>query len=123
MAKAGRKKKEEVIDSNIEPEQKKEGVDIIVIPLGNDDTISSIIEEKENGEEQIIEQPIVFTTTPIDQMPEVVQIPSIMSEQAVKWERYIAMYRMTPESFLEKYPNHVNRKFIEEIISFKKENQ
>jgi hypothetical protein len=56
------------------------------------------------------------------EMEVVFQVQRNMSDQAVKWEKYISMYNYTPETFLERYPYHVQRKFIEEIIAFRKNN-
>ena len=56
------------------------------------------------------------------EMEVVFQVQNNMSEQAVKWEKYITMYNYTPKTFLERYPYHVHRKFIEEIIAFRKSN-
>jgi hypothetical protein len=58
------------------------------------------------------------------EMPEVVQIPEppkvVLSLQAEKWRDYLNMQRLTPERFLEKYPVHPSRKFVEEILRFNK---
>jgi hypothetical protein len=114
MAKAGRKKKEEVSDSSvvtIEVPQtdtitNPEFTDITTTTITlKDDELTTLTENVEKEEYK---------------MPEVFIPQRRMSEQALKWEKYIAMYNFTPETFLERYPNHVNKRFIEEIIAFKK---
>lgn len=114
MAKAGRKKKEE-IDILIEAREK----------VIEETSIKIIDEEKQKLIEEIltINSPKEEVMAEVkNEMPEVLQLKnSEMSEQAMKWEKYIAMYKMTPEGFIEKYPYHIHRKFIEEIIEIRKE--
>lgn len=120
MAKAGRKKKEEI---DILIEEREKVIEQQIIQL--------VEESKQEGEVIVTELPSVkneeeFIITPLaeikNEIPEVFQLTNYeMSEQAIKWEKYIAMYKMTPEGFLEKYPYHIHRKFIEEIIEIRKE--
>jgi len=39
-----------------------------------------------------------------------------LSPNAKKWQAYLNMTKMSPETFLIKYPNHPSRMFIKEII-------
>ena len=117
MAKAGRKKKEEVevIDTSIIT---------IELPENNTTTTSESTESVVTLESAEITPPFTYTELKEERkMPEVFMPQRRMSEQATKWEKYIAMYNFTPESFLERYPNHVNKRFIEEIITFKKKQE
>ena len=50
------------------------------------------------------------------EMNEVVQIDTTLSPGALKWQAYLNMTKMSPETFLIKYPTHVSRMFIKEII-------
>ena len=50
------------------------------------------------------------------EMKEVVQIDTTLSPGALKWQAYLNMTKMSPETFLIKYPTHVSRMFIKEII-------
>ena len=45
--------------------------------------------------------------------------PGELSFQAKKWEIYLEYTKWTPEAFLETYPQHKFKEFIEEIIRFK----
>src|SRR4051812_24019675 len=115
MAKVGRKKKEE-IDILIEEREKIIEQDIIkLVEESKQEQVNDFVELEKEIEGKIVDE-ILPIETKIE-MQEVLQIKNTsMSDQATKWEKYIAMYRMTPELFLEKYPYHIHRKFIEEII-------
>lgn len=41
---------------------------------------------------------------------------AILSDQAIKWKKYLQLQKITPEKFLEKYQNHPSRKWVEELI-------
>lgn len=41
---------------------------------------------------------------------------TLLSDQAIKWKKYLQLQKVTPEKFLEKYQNHPSRKFVEELI-------
>lgn len=41
---------------------------------------------------------------------------ALLSDQAIKWKKYLELQKITPEKFLEKYINHPSRKFVEELI-------
>lgn len=47
-------------------------------------------------------------------------VKPVLSNLAFKWNEYIKYYKTTPEKFLEKYPNHKFKSFIEEIITYNK---
>lgn len=115
MAKAGRKKKEATEEILIaEPISQKEYVAEIDDNFLVSDTKPILIETPVEIEK--ISEPIIDVQPKV--MEEVIMVP--LSEQAMKWEKYISMYRMSPQIFLEKYPNHMHKKFIEEIIEFRK---
>ena len=63
-------------------------------------------------EEVIIEEEIVKDKK--------VEIENILikeiSEQGVKWQKWLKLHGSTPERFLEKYPNHPAKKYVEELI-------
>ena len=40
----------------------------------------------------------------------------IVSEQATKWQKWLKLHGSTPERFLEKYPNHPAKKYVEELV-------
>lgn len=46
-----------------------------------------------------------------------------LSAQAKKWATYLPMQGITPERFLEKYPLHVARKYVQEIVDKKNKEQ
>jgi len=48
--------------------------------------------------------------------------PKELSYTAKKWDAYLQYTKWEPEAFLEKYPGHKFKEFIQEIINFKKEN-
>lgn len=112
MAKAGRKKKEESIEVRSEELPSEP-----VIQKELEEEIITLVEESKI---EPIEKEETFNEK-VKSMPEVEFLnPIVLSDQAVKWEKYIAMYKYTPERFLERYPNHPNKRFIEELIAFKK---
>jgi hypothetical protein len=68
------------------------------------------------------EEPRMVKIDGFKEMPEEIQFERTqMSEQAKKWKAYLPLQGLTPERFLEKYPNHQYRKYVEEIIYFNKQ--
>lgn len=49
---------------------------------------------------------------------ELINEPKELSKQAENWRLWLERYKLTPEQFLEKYPNHKFKHFMEEIIAF-----
>ena len=43
-----------------------------------------------------------------------------LSFQAKKWKNYFIKTAITPEAFLERYPDHINKDIIEELITYNK---
>ena len=81
-------------------------------------TENSSIEKQEEG---ITETDSNSSLEPLQQpkMEEVIQVqPKKLSVQAEKWRAYLPMQGLTPERFLQKYPNHPSRRYVEELLSF-----
>lgn len=60
----------------------------------------------------------VDTVTPIEltkKSSEEKELNNELSERAVKWKSWLKLHGITPEKFLEKYPNHNARAHVEEL--------
>ena len=42
---------------------------------------------------------------------------TVLSAQAKNWRAYLEKLKISPEDYLIRYPNHVNKRFIEELLS------
>lgn len=125
----GRKKKEEttetvVIDpANVSPTitNLAEGEDIVTSTITLDPDVPHTFTETQQAP---IIPPIEKNefNKLLDSMPEVVEKKEIvgLSPMAIKWDAYLNMQRMTPDRFLEKYPKHPFKQFVEEIKAFRK---
>ena len=98
-----------------------------------EDKVEEVL-EKENIEEILIEnfkeineepKKIVIETLDketIETLQGSVQINKELSPMAKKWKAYIEYNKLNLHTFLDKYPRHKFRNFIEEIIEFEKKN-
>jgi len=109
--KKGRKPKEKSEEPTIDAPSSEEVIENETIEL------ESIVKKEETIE--------LKTLNPIEEekpkMKEVVmEVTKKLSYQAQKWSDYLKLQSMTPERFLEKYPVHLSRTFVQEIIDFEK---
>lgn len=47
---------------------------------------------------------------------EIEEVSKSLSPQALKWKKYLKGLKITPEEYLLRFPDHVYKKFIEELI-------
>ena len=43
--------------------------------------------------------------------------PKELSQNARNWKAYLDRYKITPEKFLERFPNHPYKQYIQELIN------
>ena len=89
-------------------------------------------EKQEEAVEKLVEKISTDLTVPLDSkggfsepsisiaedLKKANSIPTRLSIQAEGWQKQIAKTGLTPEEYLKKYPDHRDKKYIEELIKF-----
>lgn len=58
------------------------------------------------------------TNKVVEEVKEEKNKPKVLSRQALQWQAWLKYQKMTPELFMEKYPNHKMKEFILELVAF-----
>lgn len=50
-----------------------------------------------------------------------IQVGKNLSTKALQWQTYLTRVNITPEAFIYRFPEHVERKYVEELINIVKQ--
>lgn len=79
------------------------------VPTIEKETVKELVEEinKETTKEKSKETPVVQA-----------QLTSKkLSPQAINWKQYLDKLGISPKDYLIRYPDHINKRFIEELLN------
>lgn len=88
----------------------------------NKDIEENIKEEIDKADETIIEKQdnnIQENTSRIEEKITINHNPHILSSQAKKWQEYLKKIGISPQAYLNRYPDHKAKEIIEELLNNK----
>lgn len=84
----------------------------------NIEVIDEVIETSEEKIENTIEEEVVEQTKVEEVVEQKMQeeVKKGLSAQAIKWKAWLKLHGLSPERFLEKYPNHPALNYVKELV-------